>query len=485
MDISILIVDDDKLVVEKLVEGVNWKQLGIRTVLTACNIRQAKEILEEVAVDILLSDIEMPQGSGLELLEWVREIPVECIFLSSYAYFAYAQKAINLKSREYMLKPVSNRELEEALGSLVEVLRQKGESGGEGEERKNSFWERYLLQENGTRSRTLLEKACKEGICSPDGKYGLQLIKILPDSDTRKKKDLVLYDFIIQNITAEFMEERHQRLKAVLRESDYEWVLVAEESGEQEQMKKDSFHLKECLEKALHMRVCIYMGVMVSIDYLEQSRRNLGNRGKEMSASGMIEDTQEKILLFLEELWNGNQVTISVLEQFRREMMQMVYRYLNKQDVLITRIFDGREFDEHYEKAVATLPDMESFIRYIFEKLAGYQHQDNRQESVVEQIKTYINEHLKEDLSRKTLAGSVYLSEDYVSKIFMNVTGISIPSYVASCRMQKAQEYLKYSNFTVSRVALEVGYSNFSYFSKTFRDYTGCTPNEYRNRVKK
>lgn len=77
MDISILIVDDDKLVVEKLVEGVNWKQLGIGIVLTAYNIRQAKEILEEARVDILLSDIEMPQGSGLELLEWVRnkEIP--------------------------------------------------------------------------------------------------------------------------------------------------------------------------------------------------------------------------------------------------------------------------------------------------------------------------------------------------------------------------------------------------------------------------
>lgn len=82
MDISVLIVDDDKLVVDKLVEGVNWTQLGIGTVLTAYNIRQAMEILNEVSVDILLSDIEMPQGSGLELLEWVRnkEIPVECIF---------------------------------------------------------------------------------------------------------------------------------------------------------------------------------------------------------------------------------------------------------------------------------------------------------------------------------------------------------------------------------------------------------------------
>ena len=108
-------------------------------------------------------------------------------------------------------------------------------------------------------------------------------------------------------------------------------------------------------------------------------------------------------------------------EQFRREMMQMIYRYLNKQDVLITRIFDGKEFDEHYEKSVATLPDMEMFIKYIFEKLAGFQHQDNRQESVVEQMKQYINENLKEDLSRKTLAKAVYLSEDYVSKIFTNV----------------------------------------------------------------
>lgn len=49
MDISVLIVDDDKLVVDKLVEGVNWTQLGIGTVLTAYNIRQAMEILNEVS----------------------------------------------------------------------------------------------------------------------------------------------------------------------------------------------------------------------------------------------------------------------------------------------------------------------------------------------------------------------------------------------------------------------------------------------------
>ena len=49
--------------------------------------------------------------------------------------------------------------------------------------------------------------------------------------------------------------------------------------------------------------------------------------------------------------------------------------------------------------------------------------------------------------------------------------------------MQKAQEYLRYTNLSVSKIALEVGYSNFSYFSKSFRDYAGCTPNEYRSKM--
>lgn len=166
-------------------------------------------------------------------------------------------------------------------------------------------------------------------------------------------------------------------------------------------------------------------------------------------------------------------------------MMQMIYRYFDRQDLLIARVFDGKEFDGYYEKSVTTLPDMEEFIHYIWDKAAGLCRQDRRQESVVEQMKRYIDEHLKEDLSRKTLAGMVFLSEDYISKLFMNTTGVSIPGYVASRRMCKAQEYLQYSGLSVSKIALEVGYCNFSYFSKTFRDYTGCTPNEYRSRMKK
>ena len=127
MGISILIVDDDKLLVEKLEETVNWSGIGIDMVFTANNIRQAQKLLEEYPIEMLLCDIDMPQGNGLELLEWIRykKLDIECTFLSSYANFAYAQMALKLSSREYLLKPISNVDLETALRRIVGIVQEK------------------------------------------------------------------------------------------------------------------------------------------------------------------------------------------------------------------------------------------------------------------------------------------------------------------------------------------------------------------------
>ena len=84
-----------------------------------------------------------------------------------------------------------------------------------------------------------------------------------------------------------------------------------------------------------------------------------------------VREVEKKVLAFIRRLWEDHQVTVSVLERFRKEMMQMIYRYFDRQDLLIARVFDGREFDGYYEKSVMTLPDMEAFIRYIWDKAAG------------------------------------------------------------------------------------------------------------------
>ena len=103
-----LLVDDDRFVVAALEKKINWEQLTITEVLTAFNIRQAQKIIEKNSIDICVCDIEMPGGSGLDLLSWVRESgkEIQFIFLTSYADFDYAKKAIELSSIDYQLKPI-------------------------------------------------------------------------------------------------------------------------------------------------------------------------------------------------------------------------------------------------------------------------------------------------------------------------------------------------------------------------------------------
>ena len=75
MGLTILLVDDDQILTEKTKNSLNWDSLGIGMVFTANNIHEAKGILKVYKVDILLCDVDMPMGSGLEPvsythLEW-------------------------------------------------------------------------------------------------------------------------------------------------------------------------------------------------------------------------------------------------------------------------------------------------------------------------------------------------------------------------------------------------------------------------------
>lgn len=105
---NVLLVDDDYFVVAALEKKIDWKTLSIEQVYTAYSVAQARDILQQHSVQILICDIEMPQGSGLELLAWIREeqYSIQTIFLTNYADFNYAQKAIELQSFDYFLKPI-------------------------------------------------------------------------------------------------------------------------------------------------------------------------------------------------------------------------------------------------------------------------------------------------------------------------------------------------------------------------------------------
>ena len=123
----LLIVDDEYFVIRGIMDGVNWEVLQFDEILQAGSYGQAVELLERQPVEILLCDIEMPDESGLELIEWVNgHYPdTECIILSCHDEFDFARQAVRLKCLDYILKPVRYEFLTEVLGKAMETVEKK------------------------------------------------------------------------------------------------------------------------------------------------------------------------------------------------------------------------------------------------------------------------------------------------------------------------------------------------------------------------
>lgn len=110
---NILIVDDEPTALAALQMHMDDARLGISHIATALNIEEAKRALLEGGQDMLLCDIEMPMGSGIQLVEWIRSHGMDtvCMFLTAHTDLQYLKNAISLGVFEYMLKPIHHEEL--------------------------------------------------------------------------------------------------------------------------------------------------------------------------------------------------------------------------------------------------------------------------------------------------------------------------------------------------------------------------------------
>lgn len=133
-----ILVDDEPRSIDALEKNVEWRKCGIRKVYKALNMSAAIKLIEGEKIEVLICDIEMPNGSGLQLLEWLREQrhEINCIFVTCHPEFDYMRKAIQLKCYDYILKPINYEEFSRVLSELVRKMEAR-ESGSENVEAVN------------------------------------------------------------------------------------------------------------------------------------------------------------------------------------------------------------------------------------------------------------------------------------------------------------------------------------------------------------
>ncbi|MCB7318495.1 response regulator transcription factor [Lacrimispora sp. 210928-DFI.3.58] len=102
----------------------------------------------------------------------------------------------------------------------------------------------------------------------------------------------------------------------------------------------------------------------------------------------------------------------------------------------------------------------------------------------VEEAIQYIQAHYHEDITISTVAGSLEISEGYLSRVFKKETDYTFTSYLTYYRMQQAMNLLKDCRVKVYEVADKVGYSDTAYFSAQFKKIVGISPSEYQDRCR-
>ena len=102
--ISVLIVDDEKLVRDTLANYINWKELGIDAIYLADNGSRALLLAEKVQPSIVITDIKMPHMGGMEFAQIIRkQYPgSRLVFLSGYTDKEYLKGAIHLHADGYI-----------------------------------------------------------------------------------------------------------------------------------------------------------------------------------------------------------------------------------------------------------------------------------------------------------------------------------------------------------------------------------------------
>lgn len=528
---SILIVDDNNHDIQKVktIINRNCNEISLDYLYTANNIQQAKEMLLNRKIDILLCDIEMPQGTGIELLEWGQEQNQDIIsvLLTCHSDFKYARQALRLGCIDYLLKPVEPEELISVLKKADVMLKKKKESIRI--EDYQQMWKRItpLVMEsfwlniiNNTELSS--ENAIKEMVeemnlpITMDMSFFPILFTIQRyHKELSSRNQKIIEHVIKQSIYRIFTKEEFSTQIIKLNNMDYIIILSSEHP---EQISTETLREKcddlVCTCNEVYCDVSCFIGEMSRVaDFSNvvaflkalKNENVLLNQVVEIHEAdkkaevispnidlwatllkkGKYKEATDEIFVYLKVLSRTGNINASMLKQFLRDFLQMILMLLNQNNISASEIFNDSVTAKLEDKAVCSIEEMGIWVKHIIRKTMERINAIERPNDVIEAVKEYIALHLdEEDLSRDTIAQHTFLSPDYLSKLFKKRTGFSISDYLIHERFKKAKELLLSTDLSVSTVASAVGYSHFSHFSKMFKKIAGCTPIEYRKKYK-
>lgn len=522
---NILIVDDQPDVVMGIRSGIKWKALPIEDVYYAYSMKEAQMRLEEKEIHIVLCDIEMPMGSGLELFAWIQErySGIKCIFLTSHANFEYAQRALQLGSFDYLLWPVTYEKITASiLRAAMQIERERkkeneiayGQYVSEYEETlANTILREYLNGQENALEKMLRYFGLSMPFLEECSRCLLVHFHVYKRDAVGQKLEKNLQHFIFRNVLQELADAREFKVIVCPLEWDYYTVLFLGQEldieGARECMEefisfmKEGMHIhifacmagasalkdapQEQKKCAAYMRECInrYDGVTDCALHEQQEDNSCANTPDFFQCGiklmgGRYEEVEKLLISYMERLAAGRYLNRKTMCLFQQDLLQMFFGILQNKSVG-TNVTLHQNYDpELLQQSIYSTNEMCRLIRFCISYLEELDEKSSNA-SPVKKACTYIQKHIHENITREDIAKEIYMNVDYLSRIFKKEMGISLKDYIVSEKMKLAVAMLSNTDFSVSMIAANLGFTNFSYFAQVFKKFYNMSPSEYRD----
>lgn len=537
---SVLIVDDEKMIRDDVYGLLSMEESMELDLTTAASGVEAQAILEKRKIDIVIMDINMPQMSGLELYDIVRERWPFCkvIFLTGYSDFDYVYKVH--KHAKYVLKAEEDEKILEALRESVEeiensLLLERLTDLQREQQKKPLLHERSMfLRElfEGYRSLSQLtgELSVQLGInLDPEKEVYYLLLRheawycenYQEQQNSTQDCYQLLERYFLDFMRGAFFEYNKNYIVLLLQPEKllHEETIVKMLAGAGELFQK-------ALKKNLGRTVSILVGERpVTLSQLLQEFIGICDRmiwlsGEELVQEGLQKEALAKETLpehkkqeLMQMLWRleyylegmEEENSLNVLRQLQTELQSVKSMHdlfaLEAYCTISSRLIGWiKRLELHEELAfrVGTLnlynvsmhanwQDAFGYLRHVAESIFSLKNQsvEKQTEDVVNQVKKYIVEHLDGDTSLYNLAEQVHFSQEYLLRIFKKKEGITILQYINDLKLAAAKQLLTDSELQVREIADRLGFASQGYFGRFFRNKTGLTPNAYREAEKR
>ncbi|KAF1296671.1 DNA-binding response regulator [Enterococcus sp. JM4C] len=475
----VLLVDDEYMILMGLSKIIPWQNYGFEVVATAENAKDALSILEEKAIDLVITDVTMPEMSGLEFIEAAQNqrYEFEFMILSGYQEFEYLKSGLQLGAVNYLMKPVNKVELIESLEKVKERLEEREEQKNQQETYREFLLTQWVNEELDEREEEEIQTLMEQSVAPwrvISGQfprvYRKQVSRWLETNRQefyyfRNLGELVFFVLIYQG--KENVDEFTHFAEELFEDSDWvmslsQPVVETEDIPEMYRKVRQSYQLHQ------------FYGVNTTHILVAQ---------EEVNAESLIDLSEFNRLVTLNK-------PATLKEAVRKIFSDVLSLGISPEDVRhiafllfmdIYRQF-GQLDDEDY---LATIQKINQAITVnelekLLVKVIDEQKEPKMYSSNVQNVLAIIEKDYQKELTLKRVSDELHLNVMYLGQLFKKETKRSFSQFLNQFRMEKAQNLLLHSEKNINEIADEIGYNNSTYFSKMFKKMYGVSPKEYR-----